>query len=144
MATKQELELKVVELEAKIEELKLINFKLTEHVEAVPFVGDNVELADARSQIADLKVIEKNLTDQVVGLTAHCVSVQAECNTVRDQLRATIEVSLKAPVVPTQNNCVVLDGITHGIMYKEEMKELVDMWRKRHVSDEDIVVVVKK
>ena len=39
---------------------------------------------------------------------------------------------------------VVIAGEKYDIMHKERLADLVHMWRKQFVSDDDIVLVVKK
>jgi hypothetical protein len=115
MATKQELEAKVAELEAKL---------------ASVAEGASLTIPSRLSQ-EEIDAFIAKVKDEH---EAQLRNVRAE----RDDLVSMLK------EVSARGEGVVLDGVPHVIIQRERMLDLVDAWRKRFVDDDALVLVVKK
>lgn len=107
MATKQELEVRVLELE------KLLADDISSN-------ALKLEVSSLNEKLLIQTDLAKSLFDEVASLKQ------------------------KPSEVDKTDNIVVLDGVRCVILEINQMKEMVDRWRKRHVNDDDTCLIVKK
>ena len=125
MATKQELEVRVTELETLL-------------AASVP-----VEPPEVDELVSKLK-------EDLAALSSERDTTRAENNLLRTEIEtARRELAVardfrSAPSAAPSKDCVVLDGQTHDIIYKGTVKDANDAWRRRYLEDNQTVLVIAK
>lgn len=134
MATKQELEARIAELEAS----------LAANATPVDQRVAELELNMAQALEREKSVAEhaNSLQDENEGLQAENSSLENQISTLQAQLRILSDARVVPITLPTE--AVVLGGVKHDIVEQGRMLDLVDQWRKRFIQDDDLVLVVKK
>lgn len=101
-------------------------------------VDVDVDLVDSSAEVEALKAKVSELESKNVKLG----TVIADLEAANKQLTKKLEKAEAKKVEKADG--VVLNGVDHEVTHKERMYDLVDMWRKRFVTDDDTVLVIKK
>ena len=129
MATKQELEAKVVELQSKIDEL---TSSLNTNNSMILSTSNEKKLLEDIEKHAE---IEKQLMNKNDELNLLVSSLMKEV----EQLK-----SKPSQTVSQTGNSVVLDGESWDIVDRDRMWECVVKWKKRFIDDNDTCLIVRK
>lgn len=129
MATKQELELKVTELQNKIDEM---TSSLNTNQSMIVSSDNEKKLLQDIEKHAE---IEKQLMNKNDELSLLVSSLMKEVEVLKSR--------------PSQNNSltgntVVLDGEYWDIIDRDRMWESVVKWKKRYIDDNDTCLIVRK
>jgi len=140
MATKQELEVQVAELQKQLADqtphdvdllqAEIENLK-TERELLVAAIADKDEANKTKIDTLISEFEQTRQEDEAV--------YQGKLSNLKAEMTAT---SVKSAIAG--NNQVVVDGKTREILFKDSVLELVDAWRKKFVDETDLAVVIRK
>lgn len=139
MATKQELEARVAELEKENEALK---------AGAHPLPTEVLESGTA----SHLEEIVKSQTEDILRLESDVKTLSDELKSCREDLtNALLEKDLLAdklsnnePDLPVTGNSIVLDGVAHVLLRKDRLADVITAHRVRYLNDDDLTLIVRK
>lgn len=140
MATKQELEVQVAELQKQLADQTPPDIlQLKAEIENLGIERDLLKASIAEKDAGSLA--ERNR------LISEFEQTRQEDEAVANGKLSKLQAKLTADFVHTTvaaSNQVVLDGVAHDIIRRDRAVDLVTAWRGRYVEDDDLVLVVKK
>lgn len=155
MATKQELETQLTEVQTKLvaAEAKLAELAKQQAAVTVSDVSsDQIEqlkkdfearLAVSESEktelVNDVETLSKTLSDLNDGLLTQETEIQTLKKKLAEKPSNLVRIENVIPV-----GHVSLDGTLHRIVKQERVADLCEQWKKRFVDDNDIVLLVTK
>jgi hypothetical protein len=154
MATKQELEDLVADLQKQLEEAKAAPAPTQEQMDAA--LKDSIESAT----VANLKQALSDMAKELEAAKAQSASnedvalqlghanravmdLEHENKILSDRV-AELDEKLKNPGGVLPNDSVCLDGKVYPVLHRNTVKELVIDYHKRFVSEEHTAVVIEK
>jgi len=114
MATKQELEIRVTELEAQLASEKV----------------------SADSRVAELELDLSKTLEREKSIAEHADSLSA--------MLRILQSTRPDPFPLTAGSSVVLNGMKYDIIHQCQLHEVIHLWRQQQVQDTELTLVVVK
>lgn len=148
MATKQELETQLTEVQTKLDaaEAKLAELAKQPAVVGVVTVSDassdqieqlkkdfEARLALSESEKTELVDDVETLSKTLSALNDGLLTQSAEIETLKQKLTMNLN-----------SGTIVIDNVRYNPVKTERVADLCEQWKKRFVDDNDIVLLVKK
>lgn len=129
MATKQELEAQIAELQKQLADQT-----------PADVLSLKEELAGRTARALSLEAERDALRGQISERDSQIDLLENQLGSLQAKLRV---IGDKSPA-PISGDSVVLAGQKYDIIMRERVDDFIHLWRKRYVQDDDLVLIVKK